>query len=126
MDQMLIAERLSSSLERFDRIFTIMDQEEDTGGNLAYDFCSSKALQETAKRILILSDKDIPGIKDWNHQFQRLHEKEMDMIRRIYFMYEFSDRFQILSYNPQYGSLLNYVKSGDMTMEAVFQSLLEA
>lgn len=126
MDQMLIAERLSSSLERFDRIFAIMDQEEDTGGNLAYDFCSSKALQETAKRILILSDKDIPGIKDWNHQFQRLHEKEMDMIRRIYFMYEFSDRFQILSYNPQYGSLLNYVKSGDMTMEAVFQSLLEA
>ena len=72
MDQMLNSERLSSSLEKFDRIFAIMDQEEDMG-NLAYDFCSSKAMRETTKRILILSDKDIPDIKDWNHQFQRLH-----------------------------------------------------
>ena len=125
MDQMLNSERLSSSLEKFDRIFAIMDQEEDMG-NLAYDFCSSKAMRETTKRILILSDKDIPDIQDWNHQFQRLHKKEMDMIRRIYYMYEFSNRFQILSENPQYGSLLNYVKSGDMTMETVFQSLLES
>ncbi len=44
---------------------------------------------------------------------------------QIYFMYDFSDRFQVLSDNPQYGSILNYVKAGNLTMEAAFQTLLE-
>ena len=125
MEQMTIAENLSSHLERFDRIFAVMVCEKDTE-NLIYDFCSSKALRETTKKILILSDKDIPCRKGLNCQFRRLNEKEMDMVRQIYFMYDFSDRFQVLSDQSQYGSLLNYVKSGDMTMEAIFQMILEA
>lgn len=124
MNWITIAESLCRDLERFDSIFAIMDNKNDTG-NLAYNFCSSKALQETTKNILILSDKDIPCIKGLKHQFQRINENEMEMIRQIYFMYDFSDRFQVLSDNPQYGNILNYVKAGNLTMEAAFQTLLE-
>lgn len=126
MNQMtIIADKINSSLERFERIFLVLDSGDDEE-DLAYDFCSSKALKETTKKILILSDKDIPYRKNLNCQIQRLNGKEIDMIRQIYFMYDFSDRFEVLSNNPQYGGLLNYVKTGDMTMEAVFQTILES
>lgn len=124
MKQTTIADSLRGYIEKYDRIFVIMDNEDDTG-NLTYNFCRSKALRETTKNVLILSDKDILCIKGVKHQYQRLNENEMHFIRQIYFMYDFSDRFQVLSDNPQYGSILNYVKAGELTMEAVFQALLE-
>ena len=39
-------------------------------------------------------------------------------------MYDFSDRFYVLSNDSQHGVLLNYVKTGIMMQEDVFQALL--
>lgn len=74
------------------------------------------------KKILILSNVDI-SFTDSFYTYRRISDEERDTIMRIYYMYDFSDRFQIISDNPQYGGLLNYVKTGFMTWEDIFEIL---
>lgn len=74
------------------------------------------------KKILILSNVDI-SFTDSFYAYRRISDGERDTIMRIYYMYDFSDRFQIISDNPQYGGLLNYVKTGLMTWEDIFEIL---
>ncbi|MBE5837062.1 hypothetical protein [Butyrivibrio sp.] len=47
-------------------------------------------------------------------------EKEM---LDFYYMYEFSDRFWVVDNGQQYGSLLNYIKTGIMTFDEVVESI---
>jgi hypothetical protein len=44
----------------------------------------------------------------------------------LYRMYEFSDRFVVLSESEQYGSIWNYVRSGIMTPEEALELLIGA
>lgn len=42
----------------------------------------------------------------------------------LYFLYEYSDTIQLIYENPQYPSMLNYVKTGLLTEEEIVQVLL--
>lgn len=51
------------------------------------------------------------------------NEEELG-IKRIYLMYEFSDKVRLLEDSPQYGSLHNYVESGLLTQEEAWRAAL--
>lgn len=38
-------------------------------------------------------------------------------IKKLYLMYEFSDKVRLIEHSPQYGYLLNYVETGLLTWE---------
>lgn len=117
---MAIIEDISEYLKKYDRILLLIDID-------ITSFCKSEALKNTTKKVLILSNADIDHTNHMNHSncaYRRLTGEELEALQRMYNMYEFSDRFQVLSDSPQYGGLLNYVKTGLMTEEDVFQALL--
>lgn len=57
-------------------------------------------------------------------QAQRISRKEMDEVREMYLMYDFSDRISVISDTTQYGSLFNYLENGVITTEDMMESLL--
>lgn len=113
---------INNFMQEFDFVLLIIN---DNGAaiNLTENFLASETLQKEAKKILVLSDQNVP-YANTHHQYYQLNAEELDAIRRIYFMYDFSDHFRILSDSQQYGGLLDYVKTGIMTMEEVFQTVL--
>lgn len=50
-------------------------------------------------------------------------EEELD-IKKLYLMYEFSDKVRLLEDSPQYGSLQNYVENGLITVEEAKKAAL--
>lgn len=55
----------------------------------------------------------------------KLFSKEEELgIKRIYLMYEFSDKVRLLEDSPQYGSLRNYVENGLLTPEEAGRAAL--
>lgn len=47
-----------------------------------------------------------------------------DEYNKYYYLYEYSDNIQLITDNPQYPSMLNYVKTGILTEEEMIQALL--
>lgn len=120
---MVIKEDIARNLKKFDNILMIVDDDGDAEG-LSQAFCESEALEKTSKKILILSTADIALGGHGSCEYHKLTDEEQGAMLQLYAMYDFSDRFQVLSDNPQYGGLLNYVKTGLMTMEEVFRAIL--
>lgn len=114
-------EYISRGLEKFDMIFLFLGSKNE---RLLKAFCESDMLREIDKKILILSTVNIEDNFYGLYEYRRISEEEQGFLEQLYRMYDFSNRFQIISDDPQYGGLLNYVKTGIMTIEEVFQVLL--
>lgn len=119
---MEITDNINNFLQKFDLVLLIMNGS-DTAKNLTENFLNSEALKQATRKVLVLSNQNLLYANTRN-QYYQLNTKELDAIRKLYFMYDFSDHFRVLSDNPQYGSLLNYVNTGNMTLEDAFQMLL--
>lgn len=121
---MTIIENIDRSVKKFDTVLMLIDGK-NAAENLTEDFCRSKPMKNTSKRVLILSSSDgvIPGDTD-HYEYWKLTCEEQRMVQEIYTMYDFSDHFHVISNDTKYGSLLNYVNAGIMTREEVFQAIL--
>lgn len=84
-------------------------------------FCESEALRQTDKKVMVMAAADAVPV---NGQYRKITQEEYESIYEIYSMYEFSDRIQIISQNSQYASMLNYIKTGILTMEEMFEAWL--
>lgn len=116
-----VAEKLNGALEEFDCLIFFPDA---GSGDLLDGFCGSEALRQTAKRVLILSDADISGRCCGSYEYCRLSAGEQEALKSLYLTYEFSDRFLMIADYPKCGGLLNYVKTGVLTMEEAFEAIL--
>ena len=56
--------------------------------------------------------------------YQYISKKSMEYLAELYHMYEFSDRFQIVSYSGSYGTLFNYVHTGLLTLNEAIKAFL--
>lgn len=122
---MTVIENINRNLEKYDMIIMVIDGK-GIAQNLTKKFCQSEALRKASRKVLVLSNIDIGhmGRDDDHWECIRLSEEEWGEVLQLYMMYDFSDRFLVLSDNSQYGSLMNYVKTGIMTMEDIFQAFL--
>lgn len=71
--------------------------------------------------VLVWCDKDLK-LEDERLTF--LSQFLMDKLLEIYRLYDFSDKITVVSESNQYGTLLNYVKTGILTMEEMVDALL--
>lgn len=119
-----IIEKIDRDLKKYDIILVFL-----SGSRMAKDwidrFVKSTALKNTSKKTLILSDMDICCEDRTAYEFHRMNKYERDSLEQLYTMYDFSDRFFVMSDHFQYGSLTNYVETGIITMEETFQTFFE-
>lgn len=85
--------------------------------------CSSEALARTARKVVVISTA-IFLRKPGNHTYRTVTEGEMRVLLGVYRSYEPSDHLLLLSDNRIYGSLWNYVKSGLLSSEEMFDAML--
>ena len=111
---------LEKDLEYYDRIFliTVMNQEYI---DLFIRFGDSDKLKDCTQKILVLSDGNMAEGK--HYSCRKLSCQNIEQLKELYFMYEFSDRFQLLSQEESFGGILNFVDMGILTKEEVICAL---
>ena len=91
--------------------------------DLLVRFLNYEQLGKNTSKIIILCTDKIK-LKSYKRNFCKISRSDLTFILKIYRLYEFSDRITLLSQNPQYPSLLNYILTGVLTEEEFFESLL--
>ena len=72
---------------------------------------------------IFLDSNPVLILKEGEHN-NYFREDEMADVKRLYFMYEFSDRIRLLEESIQYGGLSNYVKLGILTEDEAEKAAL--
>lgn len=111
--------QLQHMLDSYDRILLVQEKEE-------FLKCLENARIVDAGNLLLL----VPYIfkRDFekfgfNQQFLTL--EEMEEISQLYYMYDFSNRFSVISDNSIYGNIFDLVKNGLLSYEETLEAILE-
>lgn len=109
---------LENDLQYYDRILFFDTTE------LLSAFCQSEAACETSRKLLVLfSGQILPQLK--NITFRQISEEEAGLLKKLYFMYQFSDKFLVVSKeSTNYASLFHFVDTGVLSTEEAFEALL--
>ena len=116
-EQKMMIDEINEDLKYYDLVFLIDDE------SVAKQFCGSEIFTESKKYIKIY----LPYMLDVKNPmaiFRSLSNEEREDILNLYFLYEFSDRFILLSESSCYGGLFNYVEAGWLTLNEVFNAFL--
>lgn len=74
--------------------------------------------------ILIIDLDEITNLR--KEQVEPLEKEEnLEIVNKYYFLYEYTNKVTLISDNPQYPSMLNYVKTGILTEEEMIEALLK-
>lgn len=110
---------LEEGLHRYGRIFLVMDK-----GFARMLYEATVHRQAVGKKVLALvTDGD--GFE--NHAFAdfcKIGEEEAKKLCRLYYMYEFSDRFEVVARDSRFGTLFHYVDTGLLTAAEMADALL--
>lgn len=108
-------------LEKYDKILLISQMDTEFQWFLE-EFYLSEELRKTERNVLILSTKKLES--KGKCSCYRISTDEEEALKKFYFLYEFSDKFQLLSREESFGGVINYIGNGILTKEEVFRSIL--
>lgn len=116
--------QLEFDLKKFDKIFLVFE-----GQRLLDDFlgvlCEPEVMEKKNQKILVLSSSKRRAGKDTPVIYRQITEEESKQLCRLYSMYEFSDRFQVVSGETMlYGSLFQLVDAGLLSLRESVSALL--
>lgn len=112
---------LEKNLGKYDKIFLFIGKDEIFKEFIEYLYVS-QAFRFNAEKVLILSTGAVTGGK--NCVCRRLSWEEAVQLKELYLLYEFSDRFELFSWEDNFGSIVNYIESGVLTWEEAFAAIL--
>lgn len=75
------------------------------------------------KKILVLSEDTVDNHLD-SIDWIQLDAESSIALRKLYYTYEFSDKFRILSADNNFGTVWNYTKTGILSPEEAVSVLL--
>lgn len=108
-------------LKLYDKIFLFDTADKKVFACMSY-FCNSGQMRETPKKVLVMGVGNISrAAKDC---YRPVTKQQFEDLLDIYDMYEFSNKFQYIGRQVQYGSLFNYVKTGLLTVGEMFEAML--
>ena len=88
-------------------------------------FYKSETIKHTERKILVLSVVDMQEQqKERNVCFRPVTETEAKELCHLHHMYEFSDRFLTIPETDTYGGLFNFVETGLLQIDEVWEALL--
>lgn len=108
-----ILPEIQKDLERFDRILLI------TG----MDIGAFPAVLD-AKNILILSVGAVSMESNPQIAHRQITAEQQAELLKTYHMYEFSDRFRVVSRDSRFGSIWNYVDAGILTEQEALEAIV--
>lgn len=111
---------LENWLVFYDRIFLIPGEDGKVGA-FASGILHAGAGKVEEGRVLILSAALTEAVTGFT--YKQITEEEQEQLLQLYRMYEFSDRFSIISRESTYGSLFNLVEAGLLDMEEAAEAL---
>lgn len=115
-----IFDELEDMLKKYDKIILIKSGDEKF---VFSKLSTSKIIKNRKQKILILST--IKQQKLFGFYYKKISNDESKLFYQLYHMYEFSNRFQILSKEECYGNLFNFVFLGLLSYDEMFEVLLE-
>ena len=116
-----LLEELKKDLEYYDRIVLIPALDIEYHALLA-QLDGMEGVRNSTKKLLILSTENLA---EGNHySCRRISCQEMTQLKELYLMYEFSDRFQLLTQERCFGGILNFVEAGILTKEEALRAIL--
>ena len=107
-----ILTEVEKDLERFDRILLITNM----------CIISFPAVVNVTN-ILILSVNEIPLDNNLLIAYRQITKEQETELLRMYRMYEFSDRFRVVSRDSRFGSIWNYVDAGILTEQEALEAI---
>lgn len=143
---------LKADLEVYDRIFLIREDEPE-GEALLEGFLNSRVLRKTGLKVLVLAavaygssreqpetDMSGPDMAENRSdsknvaesrsdsgnmaEYRQITEENVQFLLLLYHMYEFSDRFRLISRRERCGNLFQLADTGILDMEEVWEALL--
>lgn len=118
-----ILAKLEEDLKEYEKIFLVPDDEETVDG-LLDELLNSRNIKAAKQKVLVLySGRQKIGI-DTSIVQRVISREETEALCRLYFMYEFSNRFQIISRTETYGDVFRLVDTGLLTFEEAIEALL--
>lgn len=127
-NKMQYLENLKSDLQKYDKIFLVLGEEKTVPPFLTA-FCSV-ILAESKEKVLVLSAFHMENEEEYLAIFRKITGKDALNLSRLYRMYEFSDRFFILSPDKtfggifKFGGIFNFLETGLLDRGEVFRALL--
>ena len=119
-DEQRLIDELQDMLKTYDKIFLVKCADEEYIFSKLRD---SKVIKSEKEKIWILSTsnpKEFPGV-----YYRKISDDDSEFYYRLYHMYEFSDRFQVLSNEVCFGNLFNFVNLGLLSFDEMFRALLK-
>ncbi len=113
--------KLEGALEKFDKVFLFMGKDE-VHRDFMERFCASEVLKYSGKNVLILSTEESTNGRAYVSR--KLTQEKAKRLKELYLLYEFSDRFELFSWEDNFGSIVNYIESGVLTWEEAFAAIL--
>ena len=108
-----ILTEIEKDLERFDRILLITDM----------GIGSFPAVAD-AKNILLLSVGAVSMESNPQTVYRQITAEQQAELLKTYHMYEFSDRFRVISRDSRFGSIWNYVDVGILTEQEALEAIV--
>lgn len=118
-----ILEELISDITTYNKIFLILNHNQLKDEWLMIDSFLER-IKDKNQTILILSVFKIPICIASCITYRQITKEEENYLKHLYYMYEFSDRFFVLSKEHQYGQLFNFVDTGLLKPEEVWEVLV--
>ncbi|MBR0091198.1 MAG: hypothetical protein IJP92_05835 [Lachnospiraceae bacterium] len=119
--------QLEYDLKEYEKVY-LVTSEFSGGGDLADHVLhvaeEGVTASETGGRILVLFSVGTEGNSSPTVSFRKITaEEEKDLIL-LYYTYEFSDRFRLITDTDAYGTLWNYVQTGVLTREEALYAMI--
>lgn len=118
MKEQELLQNLQKMIAAYDRILFLPDNAQEIA--VLLDACPKEQIQ---KKTLLLSGgmlcNPFAGA-DWI----RLDEEDYVALKRLYLTYEFSDKFRMLSVDGNFGTIVNYLRTGLLSAEETAAALL--
>ncbi len=112
---------LQQITEQYNRFFLVVDKY----------FLSDDFMEQLSNKIIVKKEKYegiilADYIKDSGKQIFNITEENIEEIRQIYYMYEFTDKLLMISRKyVNYGSLYNFVKAGLLDMDEYLKAITD-
>lgn len=114
--------KLELDIIKYNKIFLILDNEQLRDKQSIYS-CFHKT-EDKNQNILILSVFNNPIYLSPFITYRLITKEDAEYICDLYHMYEFSDRFFLISKERQYGVLFNFVNIGLINPEEAWEALV--
>ncbi len=116
----LFSEKIKNYINEYDRIYLLAKKD-----FMYSTFIQAISRHSTEKCLILVVGLEKGYMSKYGTNIRAISYKEYRDIEKLYCLYEFSDRIHILTDNPQYGGLDNYIYNGLLSEEEASMAILK-